>query len=486
MNEENKPASQPQNITAQNIAQEMLPDDLKKQFVLQKNSQNPVSPGAPASSTSSPATFNAQGNMVGGPPTAEKLDPNLIQKPIRTYESDLAEALAKKQGSVASISIAENKKRDEESRRAEMAAKGQPQTPAQQSRFAPRAVSPTRETAIPGASISIPPEMPQDMKDMRAGITATIREAQPKQAAPTPSAQQQASVLAAMQVEPQARKAPQVPYAEAAPTYAVNVPQTEQTPRRSILKPFLLTVFSIVLIGGGLYAGYYIYMKNVSEKPVTVAPAPIVVAGLIPRDTLAMVSVTTEMGNPLISKIYSEVNKNPVGSGKSLEVRLYEKKGEASQVVTGSDFIQKLNTSIPNVIVRSLTDRWMFGVYGEETGQKTTFVALTTDFFQNAFAGMLSWENNGMADDLALLLNFKDRARKDELNSTTTISSYFTIRGQYTDKVLRNRDIREFRNPQGELLFLYSFINKETLLLTTTESAFVALVDRIEKDAYVR
>jgi hypothetical protein len=83
-------------------------------------------------------------------------------------------------------------------------------------------------------------------------------------------------------------------------------------------------------------------------------------------------------------------------------------------------------------------------------------------------------------------LNFKDRAKRDDLISTSTIASYFTIKGTFSDKVIKNRDVREFKNTKGELLFLYSFINKETLLLTTSESSFIALVDRIEKDAYVR
>jgi hypothetical protein len=475
MNEETA-AAKAQKTTMQNVVQQMLPDDLKKQFVLQKNTE-----GGLEKAKFKPITFDPSGNVAT--PAAPQLDPNLVQKAIRTFESDFAEIQAEKQGSASSFSIAEKKKKEEESRAAEMQ-QAAPVAPPVQRVYA-KPVAPTTATAIPGATISIPPSVAHDLN---LEIEDALRAAQPPQPEPVPQPVQPQPIPVPQPtpvVQPVSHAEPIPPQAQPVPVRKTVVFQdAEAAP--SHVKPILLMLISIALIGGGLYEGYVLYKKTVVEAPIETPDAPLVIPSVIPHDAQVSVPLANETGNALITKLYTVINKNSVSSGKNLELLLTKNSGAATMLMGGTEFVQKLNTQMPDVIFRSLTDRWMFGVYGEENGQKTTFMALTTDFFQNAFAGMLNWEDNAMPDDLALLLNFKDRAKRDDLAATSTIASYFTIKGTFSDKVIKNRDVREFRNTKGELLFLYSFINKETLLLTTTESSFIALVDRIEKDAYVR
>ena len=91
-----------------------------------------------------------------------------------------------------------------------------------------------------------------------------------------------------------------------------------------------------------------------------------------------------------------------------------------------------------------------------------------------------------MPDDLAVLLNFKDRARANENDGSSPLASYFTIRGKFIDKQIKNRDVREFVSNNNEILFLYSFIDKDTIVLTTTEKSLEAILERLNKQTYVR
>ena len=291
----------------------------------------------------------------------------------------------------------------------------------------------------------------------------------------------------------------------------------ENETRKKHTKQFFMLFLSVVLIGGGAIGAYYLYLKSPLSSPPAIQQS-MAIPSIIPSDKQIYFFVDSLSNEKLISQIYSQFNKKLLENGEILEFILQEKKMEGeeeiSSPITGSSFIQKIQINMPDILVRSLTDRWMLGEYAEENGIKTTFIALTTNFFQNAFAGMLNWENS-MPDDLALLLNFEQKARAYEMipipvsisNSTSSliatssankdntsskepaipsISSYFNIRGVFVDRQIRNRDVREFKNNRGEILFLYSFINKETLILTTTESAFIAIIDRIEKQTYVR
>lgn len=429
------PAPKIPDNTMQNVVQEFLPEKIKKDFVMQKNNSGQNLQDAIQSSISQTTTGDR-----AIPPYA-KTESNFVQKAIRTYESDLADALANKQTSAASIAIAENKRREQQLRGA---------IPPQQASTAP-------EPAIPPRFV--PPIPPKSAFPITQGAPLVP----PATQTPVP-------------------RKPSAPLPQAVP--AVSAPPVSKPPRNFHLKPIFLTIVSLAFIGGGIFMGYSIYEKSSYSKPVP-TPATIVIQSLIPHDKQVSLTLNSHQGSQLITSMYAELNKHTLSAGKNLELILIEKKGETSRRVTASEFMGKLVTNTPDIVLRSLTDRWMFGTYTEETGRVTTYMALTTDFFQNTFAGMLIWEDS-LPDDLALLLNYKDRARRDELNASSTTSSYFSITGTWSDKVIRNRDVREFKNRNGELLLLYSFINKQTIVISTTESSLIGLLDRIEKDTYVR
>jgi muconolactone delta-isomerase len=394
-------------------------------------SQSPIpNPGPTTGNPNNTAQNIIQEILAKEPnsPQKPKLDEKFVQKPIRTYESDLAEALSGKQGSLASIAIAENKRQDEERR---------------------------QRAALEAAA---------RMSSMRDKMRGTVGIPQtPLQNAVIP----QAIPQAIQQSIPQSAPAVE-----------------SEIPKKSLLIPVLFTFLSLFLIGGGVGIGIYVYNSRKANEPVPITQT-ITVPSLIPSDKRSSVVIGESQGMQLVQKMYAEINKSSIAPGTISEVAIYTKAGEDARRVTSTQFLEKIGARSPDVIMRSLTDRWEFGVYGEETGEKTTFIALTTDFFQNAFAGMLAWED-AMPDDLALVLNFKEKARRQDLAASSSISSFFSIQGDWSDRTIRNRDVREFKKSNGELLFLYSFINKETLVITTTESAFVHIIERIEKDIYVR
>lgn len=307
------------------------------------------------------------------------------QKPIRTYESDIAEALANRKASVATIAIAESQKKE--------------------------------------------------------GVQRIVN---------TAPAQE----------------------------------KEERTNWWPIVKHFFFLLLSIVLITGGIGGGYYLYLQSPIANPVPEAPVVIKVPSVIDSDKQVTFNLDGIPRDNIINQINFEANKSPLPKGQILEMLLKEKKGGEDVTISGAGFLNKIGISIPDVLLRSIKDRWMFGIYTEKDSQRTPFVVLTTDFFQNTFAGMLAWEKT-MPDDLSELFRYKDRVREAD-NASSTISSYFGITGDFIDRQLRNRDIREFRDRRGNLLFLYAFIDEKTLMITSTESAFMDIIDRIEKQNYIR
>lgn len=248
-------------------------------------------------------------------------------------------------------------------------------------------------------------------------------------------------------------------------------------------KKLLLIIISFVFVGAGLAGAYYLYLQSPLVPDEAAAPVIKISSVIMPdiQKTVATNSLNREQLTALLS---GEFSKYEIGPEKVLELIPVTTMGSTTLRVTGSHFVNTMEFDMPDILERSLTDRWMLGVY-ESNEQRFPFMVFTTDFFQNAFAGMLQWETS-MQEELANILGYRERARADDALSTTSIATFFNIRGSYEDKIIRNRDVREFISQRGEMLFLYTFIDEKTIVIGTSESTISSLLDRIEKQTFVR
>jgi hypothetical protein len=108
---------------------------------------------------------------------------------------------------------------------------------------------------------------------------------------------------------------------------------------------------------------------------------------------------------------------------------------------------------------------------------------------------MLQWENT-MPNDLKLYLGViapaaistSTTAKTGTSTETVTISpqTYTAARGQFVDRIIKNKDVREYVSSDGHVLFLYSFINNSKLLIAGNEDALIEILARLEKQAFVR
>jgi hypothetical protein len=126
------------------------------------------------------------------------------------------------------------------------------------------------------------------------------------------------------------------------------------------------------------------------------------------------------------------------------------------------------NIQPPDMFQRSLTTPWMLGVFTDNIGNKDMFVVVTTNFYQNAFAGLLQWESL-MIGDLKYYL-----------------ASDGTVRGAFEDRIIKNKDVRVFKTAEGKVVLLYSFVNNSTIVFATKEKTLVEVLDRLEKRPFIR
>lgn len=314
-------------------------------------------------------------------------------KSLRTYQSDIAEALGKNNVTVASIAIAENARKANNE--------------------APIFKDPAQKSVVP-------------LTDKQT--------AEP--------------------IRP-IKKAPEV---------ISNAPE----PTQSRTKGILLTFLSLILVAGGIFGGLYFYSKspfaNISGSQVFPNGT---YRGLLASNVQKKVVLGT-----LIEKRLEEVlayERTQVKLEPDQIQELYFIKGidDDSFLISAEEFLSLSTTRSPETIRRSLLDKFMFGFHRNSTSIEP-YLVLKTEFFQNTFTGMLKWEPE-IQEDTKLWLSDKDVAAET-----------------FVDKVLKNKDIRILTDTTGTSLILYGFLDKETLVITTNEETFLEILDRFEKQTYVR
>ncbi|MEK7184876.1 MAG: hypothetical protein AAB683_01945, partial [Patescibacteria group bacterium] len=249
-------------------------------------------------------------------------------------------------------------------------------------------------------------------------------------------------------------------------------------------KNVLKISISLIFILAGLAGGYYLYLKSPLAKQ-TVVKQENKIPSVITPDEQRIVSSSIQNKSIFTSFLSSQFNRSDTGTEKIIEIIPTIKTSASTTVkVNALQVLKVLEFDITDTLRRSITNHWMMGVYSNN-GQSIPFIILTNNFFQNAYAGMLKWEDT-MPDEFIDIFAYKDKAYRNNQNGTSTISNYFNIKGKFEDKIIKNRDIREFITENGEILIIYSFLDKNTIVITTSESVIPALVERIEKQAYIR
>lgn len=222
-------------------------------------------------------------------------------------------------------------------------------------------------------------------------------------------------------------------------------------PKRAPLpwKRIGLTVLSGVLIGGGIILVFSLY-QNYRSRPPVEAPSP--AGSLILANERREIDVSGMSRSQLLEAL-AEVQKTATGAPGDV-INIVPVAGLNQEPLSAQSFLALLQTNIDPALDRSIEDQFMLGVHIVDTPEM--FLILKTSFFENAFAGMLRWEER-VADDLPFLATGSPTAQTE----------------MFTDVVIANKDARVSNR------LLYSFADPQTLVITGNNSTLRAVLERL-------
>ncbi len=164
------------------------------------------------------------------------------------------------------------------------------------------------------------------------------------------------------------------------------------------------------------------------------------------------------------------ITENKQSWGSTVNSVLYINTSSEKQEGSIEKVVSIIGPNMLPSLQRSFGKDYMLGIYSFDTNE--TFIILTVDDFPLAYSGMLKWESD-MAYDLDGFF--------DILNENFDESSNVFI-----DETAKNRDMRILKDKNGNPLVLYSFIDRQTLVITRNEGILSAIAGKIVLNRQVK
>ncbi len=222
----------------------------------------------------------------------------------------------------------------------------------------------------------------------------------------------------------------------------------------------------LVLIVLGSFGAWFAYQEYVAKTAPPTIAAP--ESRLISAQSEVMINFASSTREQIFALV-SERGRG-VASNKLEHFILRNGAGELSPLTTTTEFFKKLETSAPSSLVRAFEPTFMLGTYGE-----SRFILLKLSSFENAFPGMLAWEET-MATDIGPLF------------ATNSLLQTITPTSVFKDVISKNKDVRVLSSTgtTTEPVLLYSFFNNRTLIITDSLETLRALIERLTQELLSR
>ncbi|MEK7117783.1 MAG: hypothetical protein AAB861_03350 [Patescibacteria group bacterium] len=217
---------------------------------------------------------------------------------------------------------------------------------------------------------------------------------------------------------------------------------------------FLIYIISLVLIFGAGATAWYLFSFKKSQDPVKIVEEKTII-GAKKIVTLDFSGATREGLKETFNSLRASADYL-----KGVTAIIISNSDTKTAIAAG-DLVNGLKFNMSSALRRTLGDEFMLGLYGDGVA-RSFFLILKVKDYGIAFRDMLEWEND-------LVKDFEPMLKKDFTSTSTTYI--------FKDLIVKNKDTRAALSAKGDTRLIYTFLNKETVLLTESETTLKALLD---------
>ncbi len=230
---------------------------------------------------------------------------------------------------------------------------------------------------------------------------------------------------------------------------------------------FVGSIFLIILSLGGAWYGYGEYLKR-TAPPVISIPAN----RFISANSEVEINLLNATRETFAAAFADKASDNPANELRHIVARAGE--GELAPLLTTAQFMKALESQAPGNLVRSFDPLFMEGVIGSDP-----FLIIKLVSFENAYAGMLSWEPDMAEDLLPMFPSVK-------ANDSASV---------FKDVIVKNKDVRMLSaevpatassSTTTTPVLLYSFFDNSVLIITSKLETLQILIERLTRERLSR
>ena len=282
---------------------------------------------------------------------------------------------------------------------------------------------------------------------------------------------------------------------------AAALPPEQKAEERSLLGRAALIGGGVLLLSGAL--GLLVYLAT---RPSTVPVTPLATAApFINVDDTMQVNIAQGASRTSVMQALNGARASvhlSLGLIERLELVSPGVDSQGKQTLTEVPIQTLFNTIAPYApsdLVRTLTGTYLLGVHSYDENE--AFLILDTDSYEAAYAGMLQWETTMQGDLSPLFARTppvhieNSPAPAATSTSSTTPESYFgaanpttsaavvtsVVPTAFVDRVVENHDARVIQNSYGDILLLWTFLDRNTIVIANNEYTLREIISRISQ-----
>lgn len=233
----------------------------------------------------------------------------------------------------------------------------------------------------------------------------------------------------------------------------------------------IIFVSLILVVLGAAGVGITFMIKGQNSAPAIKTQE---VPSLITAEFKDELNTGTVAPSKIVNTLSSKLNNSQITVNNFDNVYLTAGTSTGKRLIDSGEFVTLMNFKMPDIIKRSLQPAYMVGTYS--FGKNLPFIILKATSFESSYAGMLDWEKN-MAQDFQIIFHLPGYE-----NSGNALAGLVpTAVKNFEDSVIVNKDVRLLRDAAGQIIFLYGIIDKETIVITVSDTAFKEIINRLNK-----
>jgi len=256
-----------------------------------------------------------------------------------------------------------------------------------------------------------------------------------------------------------------------------------------------ILIISLVLIIGGALAilvPYFLVQKE--NSPKTAPPSSVPSGAIMTADTEEKINIKDINLNRVSTTLKERVEQSSITLGQIKNIFLTEGEGTNEKVITSDKFLTLIKADLPPEIERTLKPKYMFGMYNFNGNQE--FLILKVGSYDTTFSGMLAWETD-LWNNFKELFDLQSRESIIPTNSSATTTqninkqssstipatnnNLFIGNKKFQDATFFNKDCRVVKDDSGKIILLYSIIDENTVVITTSTNTLKEILARVSK-----